>query len=84
MVRKGTISGRDSYHVLGMPGVTVELTKSAAAHALNVAQRCAEGHDEPITLTVERRSLFGPKAQLDRVVRDEHGTVYTSTLNAED
>ena len=76
-------AGRDTFIVLG-PGGTVDCTKGAAPHALNVAQRLAEKHTEPATLYVERRSLFGPATQLYRVVRDEHGTVFTTTLNAVD
>jgi hypothetical protein len=80
--KTGTLAARDTYHVLGPQGELA--VKGAAPHALVTAQGRAQRMDGEVTLTVERRSLFGPSATLYRVVRTEDGTVYTSTINAED
>lgn len=76
------LAARDTFHVLGPDGERA--VKGAAPHALNVAQRRAEMEPEPITLTVERQSLFGPATPLYRVVRDEHGTILTFVISQED
>jgi hypothetical protein len=72
------VEGRDSFHVLTDTGAQLS-TKGAAPHALLVAQRAAEQSKEEITLTVERRSLFGPKVTIYRVTRVESGAVFTNT-----
>jgi hypothetical protein len=78
--KSSTPAGRDTYHVLA--GGSELATKSAAPHALNIATRFAE-RGTP-TLTVIRRSLFGPSTTLYRVDRDEHGTVFTTRVDAQD
>jgi hypothetical protein len=77
-------AGKDSFHVLA--GDLRELaTKGEAPHALTVAQRIAEQKcTGPTTLTVVRRSLFGPATTLYRVDRDEHGIVLTTRVDAQD
>ena len=86
MARKRTSApaGRDTYHVVGLPGV--EIVKGEAAHALNVGQRTAEVFKPkgPLTLTIDRRSLFGPTTLLYRIDRTERGLVFTTALDAQD
>lgn len=81
--RTTTIAGRDSYHVHTTTGSQLAV-KGEAPHALGVAQRIAERNSEPIVLTVDRKSLFGPSVTLFLVTRDEAGAVFTNTINAVD
>jgi hypothetical protein len=77
------LAARDTYHVVGPEGDLA--VKGAAPHALVTAhERAMRQYMGAVTLTVERRTVFGPRAPLYRVVRDEHGTIYTQTLSVED
>lgn len=81
--RSSTLAGRDTFHVLGPAGELA--VKGAAAHAMVTAQeRAMRAFTDPVTLTVERRSLFGPAATLYRVTRAQDGTIYTTTITTED
>lgn len=80
--KSSTLAARDTYHVVGPTGELA--VKGEAPHALVVAQGRAERWGSEVTLTVERRSLFGPVAKLYRVDRTQDGAVYTTTTNAED
>ena len=81
--KSSTLAARDTYHVVGPSGSDLDV-KGEAPHALVVAQGRAERWGSEVTLTVERRSLFGPSAMLYRVDRTSDGMVYTTTTNAED
>jgi hypothetical protein len=76
------LAARDTYHVVGPQGDLA--VKGAAPHALVTAQGRALRMDGEVTLTVERRSLFGPTTAIYLVDRIEDGTVYTTTINEED
>lgn len=80
-MRKLEPVGKDAYHVVG---AQPEVIRPAAAHALTVAQRLAERASEPVVLTIERRTLFGPGVLMYRVTRDKDGKVYTNTINPQD
>ena len=77
-------AGRDTYHVLDPKGLELLATGSGPRACLNMGQKCAEKYSEPVVLTVERRSLFGPSTPLYRVVRDEHGNVTSFEIDAQD
>lgn len=79
--RRKALAGRDIFAIVGHSPL---IEKEAAPHALTVAQRIAEKAGEPLILTVERQSLFGPKVSIYRVTRTEDGDVYTRTLSPED
>lgn len=81
--RTTTLAGRDTYHVHAANGSQLAV-KSEAPHALVIAHRVAERSTEPVVLTVDRKSLFGPSVTLFRVTRTEEGLVYTNTINAVD
>jgi hypothetical protein len=76
--RAPALAGRDTFHVLA-PDRDQLAVKGEAPHALLVAQRVAETSPNTITLTVERRSLFGPSVTIYHVTRNERGTVFTNT-----
>lgn len=81
--RTSDLAARDTFHVIGPQGELA--VKGAAPHALVTAhERALRTFTEPVTLTVERRSLFGPAAQLYRVVRDEDGSITTHTIQSVD
>lgn len=80
--RKPALAGRDTFHVMAPEGELA--AKSAAPHALVVAQGRAEGAGDEVTLTVERRSLFGPSTTLYSVVRGADGIVRTYRLDPQD
>jgi hypothetical protein len=75
--------GKDAFYVLTTNGAQIAV-KGAAPHALNIAQRTAEMGTEPIVLTVERRSLFGPRVEIFRVTRVTTGDVFTNIVELED
>lgn len=82
--RTSTLAGRDTYHVLGPAGEELAV-KGEAAHAMTTAQeRAMRNFADTATLTVERRSLFGPPAELYRVVRTEDGAILTYTIEPVD
>lgn len=74
--------GATTFHVLDPEGTELDV-KSAAAHALNRAQKLAEHAPSPVVLTVRRRTLLGPAVDLYRVTRTELGDVFTNS-NKED
>lgn len=78
-----SLSGRDTFHVVGPAGDLA--VKGAAAHALVAAQeRAQRNYADTVELIVERRSLFGPAAKLYRVERTESGDVLTYTIESVD
>ena len=64
----------------------VELArKPHPMHAVNVAQVMAcNVYKDPVMLQVVRKPVIGPASILYRIDRDEHGTVYTTTVSLED
>lgn len=78
------VVGKDSYVVLDPEG-NVLAEKGYQPLALLAAQEHAlRSYIEPTTLTVERRSLFGPATTLYRVVRDEDRNVIAYTISSQD
>lgn len=79
---------KDTYHVIGPDGSEIptrEVTQTYSAFALGHAQKLAlDVFTEPVALIVQRRSLFGPPADIYRVTRDEDKGVTTTTLALED
>ncbi len=73
--------GTDVYRIVG-GGTIVEIKWGHPHVALTVAQRLAETADGVETFVVERESLFGPREVVYRVVRDETGTVWTTTVGS--
>lgn len=78
-----TLAARDTYHVVGPRGELA--VKGEAAHALVTAQeRAMRNFADEVTLTVERRSLFGPTTTLYRVTRTEDGRVLSRAVDPQD
>jgi hypothetical protein len=73
----------DSFHVMHPQDGELAI-KGAAHHALNVGTRVAEQAPGPVTLTIERRSLFGPAATIFRIERYENGAVSAFTVDGQD
>jgi hypothetical protein len=85
--RTESLAGKDTYHVLH-DGTELAVRGPAGpetpgALALVIAQGRAVKWGASVTLTVERRSLFGPATPIYRVVRDEDGVVKSFTLTLE-
>lgn len=78
-----TLAGRDTYHVVGPQGELA--VKGEAAHALVTAQeRAMRNFADEVTLTVERRVLFGPAATLYRVTRTKDGSILSRAVDPQD
>jgi hypothetical protein len=78
---KDTLLGKDSWHVLDPAGVEIKVTGLGPNIGLILAQeRAVRDFTEPVELTVEQRSLFGPATPIYRVSRDEHGVVRSFVL----
>lgn len=78
-----TLAARDTFHVIGPQGELA--VKGEAPHALVTAQeRAMRNFAAPVELIVERRSLFGPAAQLYSVTRTELGHIHTRTIESVD
>lgn len=85
-------AARDTYHILGPNGAELDVrgydpsfpTDTQDRLALGIAQQRAFDFEAPATLTVERRSLFGPAVTVYRVVHEEDNAVVTYIVNAVD
>jgi hypothetical protein len=80
-----TLAGKDTFHVLDPAGLQITVTGYGPRVGLLLAQeRAQRDYTDPVILTVERRSLFGPATPLYRVERNARGEVLSFTLAQED
>lgn len=85
------VASGTTYHALDQDGNglthprTLKPIKPSASGSvvLTQVQTFAEQTPEENTYYVERRFLFGPPVDVYAVRRDEHGTVFTTTLTTE-
>lgn len=81
---KAPVLGKVTWAVLDSTGAVLRENSYGPGATLAMAQRLVGMEPEETYYIIERRNLFGPPAQLYRVVRAESGNVWTVILSNED
>lgn len=79
---KSTPLGKESWQIVDQDGNVLRDLGYSEGAVVGVAQGMAQHHEDPVTLNVRLKPLFGDPDVFYRVVRDEDGNIWTHAVRS--